>query len=86
MPLVVIAAIAIFLFVTLVGILTFAASDLPLAVREIALNTRKREDDNQTRYAFLKILSITIKVFAILTWIAGIIISFLIVYQNRLLF
>lgn len=71
--------VAIFLFVTLIGVYTFAASDMPLAVREIAINTRKREEDG-THYAFLKIMSVTIKVFAVLTWLVGIIISFSIVY------
>lgn len=82
MPIIV-YGISIFLFSTLFGVFTFAASDLPLAVREIALNTRKRED-NGSHYAFLKILSVTIKVIAVLAWTSGIIISFLLVYQKGL--
>ncbi|MBN2536295.1 MAG: hypothetical protein JXB88_25660 [Spirochaetales bacterium] len=80
---IIIYGVAVFLFSTLLGIFTFAASDMPLAVREIAMNTRKRED-NGSHYAFLKIMSVAIKVFAVLTWLSGIIISFIIVYQNRL--
>ena len=81
MPTVVFIGIAIFLFVTLIGVFTFAASDMPIAVREIAMNTRKRED-GEPQYAFLKIMSVTIKIFAVLTWFAGIVISFYIVFQN----
>lgn len=81
MPIVIFIGIAIFLFVTLIGVFMFAASDMPLAMREIAINTRRREDGGP-QYAFLKIMSVTIKIFAVLTWLAGIIISFYIVNQN----
>ena len=83
MPIVIVIGISIFIFVTLIGVFTFAASDMPLAMREIAINTRKRED-NTTQYAFLKIMSVTIKIFAVLTWLAGIILAFAIVYTQKL--
>ncbi len=55
----------------IIGLAVWASSDLPLINREIAINTRKTEGGPE--YKMVQILSIIIKVFAVLFWIAGII-------------
>ncbi len=68
-----------FLFVLfgLLGLLVWASADLPLAVREIAINTR-RDQGYGSSYAMIKVLSVCLKIFAVLLWIGGIAALFLI--------
>jgi len=61
----------LFILFVLIGIITWAFSDVPLAWREIAMNTRRNPDQGSS-YAMLKVLSVCIKIFAVLLWIAGI--------------
>ena len=61
----------LFILAVLLGIMVWASSEQPLAWREIAINTRKNPD-NGSSYTMLKVLSVCLKIFAVLLWIAGI--------------
>jgi type III secretory pathway component EscU len=62
-----------FLFVLfgLFGLMTWACSDMPLAMREIAINTR-RSAEHGSSYALMRVLSVCLKILAVLLWVAGI--------------
>jgi hypothetical protein len=55
----------------LFGLMTWACSDLPLAVREIAVNTR-RSAEHGSSYGMMRVLSICLKILAVMLWIVGI--------------
>jgi hypothetical protein len=55
----------------LLGLMTWACSDVPLALREIAINTR-RSADHGGSYAMMRVLSICLKILAVVFWIVGI--------------
>ena len=61
----------LFILFVLLGIIVWASSDQPLAWREIAINTR-RDPESGSPYTMLKVLSVCLKIFAVLLWIAGI--------------
>ncbi len=61
----------LFLLVILGGVMVWAFSEVPLAWREIALNTR-RSTDQGSPYTMLKVLSVCLKLLAVLLWIAGV--------------
>ena len=61
----------LFLMFSLLGLVTWACSDMPLAVREIAINTR-RSAEHGGSYAMLRVLSICLKIFAVMLWIVGV--------------
>lgn len=61
----------LFILFVLVGIMVWAASDTPLAWREIAINTRKSMEQGSS-YTLLKVLSACLKIFAVLLWILGV--------------
>jgi len=42
-------------------------------VREIAINTRRSSAEHGSAYAMMRVLSICLKIFAVLFWIAGIV-------------
>ncbi|MBN1696708.1 MAG: hypothetical protein JW881_04280 [Spirochaetales bacterium] len=75
--------IGIFIITTLVGLLTWSSSDIPLAIREIAINSRK-ERVRGPFYVSLKIKSISIKIFAALIWICGFLLAFWVVYNKAI--
>lgn len=62
-----------FLFVLfgLTGLVVWACSEVPLAIREIALNTR-RDREQGSRYTLIRVLSICMKILAVMTWAGGI--------------
>ena len=60
----------LFILFVLLGIMVWAASDTPLAWREIAINTRK-DGEQGSSYTLLKVLSACLKIFAVLLWIVG---------------
>jgi predicted benzoate:H+ symporter BenE len=62
-----------FLFIVfgLMGLIVWAFSDVPLAVREIALNTR-RDPGYGGSYVLIKVLSVCLKILAVLIWIFGV--------------
>jgi uncharacterized membrane protein len=62
----------LFILFVLVGIMVWAASDTPLAWREIAINTRKNADQGSS-YTLLKVLSACLKIFAVLLWLLGVV-------------
>jgi hypothetical protein len=61
----------LFILFVLIGVIVWAASDMPLAWREVALNTRRNPDQGSS-YTMLKVLSVCMKIFAVLLWIVGI--------------
>jgi hypothetical protein len=61
----------LFILFVLLGLIVWAAADTPLAWREIAINTRRNPEQGSS-YAMLKVLSACLKIFAVLLWIAGI--------------
>jgi hypothetical protein len=67
--------IVVFAFV---GLAVWAASDRPLALREIAINTR-RDGTGGPDYVLLRVLAVLLKVFAVLLWNTGL---FLVIYVN----
>jgi hypothetical protein len=61
----------LFILFGLVGLIVWAYSDMPLAMREIAINTR-RDAEQGSSYILMKVLSVCLKILAILLWFAGI--------------
>jgi len=61
----------LFILSVLLGIMVWASADRPLALREIAINTRKNPDHGSP-YTMLKVLSVCLKIMAVLLWIAGV--------------
>jgi hypothetical protein len=61
----------LFLLFGLFGLMLWAGSDLPLATREIALNTRRGPDGS--KYTLIKVLSVCMKVLAVVLWVWGIV-------------
>ena len=51
----------LFILFVLIGIIVWALSDRPLALREIAINTR-RNGDVGSSYTMLKVLSVCLKI------------------------
>lgn len=61
----------LFVVFGLLGLMTWACSEMPLAVREIAINTR-RNAEHGSSYAMIRVLSVCMKILAVLFWVAGI--------------
>lgn len=61
----------LFLLAGLVGLIVWAWSDVPMMWREIAINTR-RNPEQGSPYAMVKVLSVCLKILAVVLWIAGI--------------
>jgi len=61
----------LFILVVLIGIIVWASSETPLAWREIAINTRKNADQGSS-YTMLKVLSVCLKILAVILWIVGV--------------
>jgi len=61
----------LFLLIILIGIIAWAYSDMPLAWREIAINSR-RDGEEGNAYVMLKVLSVCLKILAVILWVAGI--------------
>jgi hypothetical protein len=61
----------LFLLIILIGIMVWAYADMPLAWREIAINSR-RDGEEGNAYVMLKVLSVCLKILAVVFWIAGI--------------
>jgi hypothetical protein len=58
----------LFLFFGLIGLLIWAGSDVPLAMREIAINTR-RDPASGSSYVMVRVFSVCLKIFAVLLWL-----------------
>jgi len=61
----------LFIVFGLVGLIVWAWSDLPLVMREIAINTRRNSEQGSS-YILMKVLSVCLKIVAVLLWFAGI--------------
>ena len=61
----------LFILFVLIGIIVWASSDRPLALREIAINTRQNGDAGNP-YTMLKVQSVCLKIFAVLLWVLGV--------------
>jgi len=55
----------------LLGLMTWACSDMPLALREIAINSRRGAEGGSS-YAMMRVLSICLKILAVIFWIVGV--------------
>jgi hypothetical protein len=62
----------LFLLFGLFGLFVWAYSDMPLAMREIAINTRRNTEQGSS-YSLMKVLSVCLKIVAVLLWFAGIV-------------
>ncbi len=71
----------LFILFGLMGLIVWACSDVPMAVREIALNTR-RDPGHGSSYVLIKVLSICMKILAVLIWIFGVAAILLISFQG----
>ncbi|MBN2736397.1 MAG: hypothetical protein JXR70_05405 [Spirochaetales bacterium] len=74
--------VIIMIIFTLIGIFLWASADFPLAIREIAINTRRKVKIYD--YAPLKVMSIMIKAFAVIIWLAGLVLGLYIASLNHL--
>jgi hypothetical protein len=70
--------LSVLILFTLFGTLAWATSEIPLALREIALNTRRDKGEGPT-YLFLRVMSVVIKIFAVILWVCGLLLSFYLV-------
>jgi len=61
----------LFIVFGLIGLIVWAWSDMPLVMREIAINTR-RNAEHGSSYILMKVLSVCLKIVAALLWFAGI--------------
>ena len=61
----------LFILFGLVGLIVWSYSDMPLAMREIAINTR-RSPEQGSSYTLMKVLSVCLKIVAALLWFAGV--------------
>ena len=60
------------------GLAVWASSERPLALREIAINSR-RDGASGPDYVLLRILSVLLKVFAVIVWNLGLLV---VIYIN----
>ncbi len=60
----------LFILFVLIGIMIWASSDKPLALREIAINSR-RDHDEGSPYTMLRVLSVCLKIMAVIFWVMG---------------
>ena len=61
----------LFIVFGLVGLIVWAWSDMPLVMREIAINTRRNSEQGSS-YILMKVLSVCLKIVAGILWFAGI--------------
>jgi len=61
----------LFILFGLIGLIVWSYSDMPLVMREIAINTR-RGGEQGSSYLLMKVLSICLKILAVLLWFAGV--------------
>ena len=61
----------LFIVFGLIGLIVWAWSDMPLVMREIAINTRRNAEQGSS-YILMKVLSVCLKIVAALLWFAGI--------------
>jgi len=61
----------LFILFGLIGLIVWSYSDMPLVMREIAINTRRTAEQGSP-YTLMKVLSVCLKIFAIILWFAGI--------------
>jgi hypothetical protein len=74
----------LFLFFGLLGLLTWSCADMPIAVREIAINTR-RDPSHGTSYPMITVLSVCIRIFAVLLWLTGLIAGAVVIIDSSIL-
>jgi hypothetical protein len=66
------------------GIMCWAYSDMPLVIRDIALNTR-REGASGTHYPLVGLLSLMLKIWAVLIWLVGLVLAIAMLRLGELL-
>ncbi|MFP4376374.1 MAG: hypothetical protein ACLFP4_04965 [Spirochaetales bacterium] len=57
----------------LLGLMTWAGAELPIILREIALNTRNGAEG--PAYKMVNVLAVALKIFAVVIWVAALIIG-----------
>ncbi len=62
----------LFILFGLIGLIVWASSDMPLVMREIALNTR-RDREAGSSYILARVLSVCLKILAVVMWLLGIV-------------
>lgn len=75
----IIIGILVLIIFTFIGFFIWATSDLPLAIKELAINSRQGKIRG-SMYALLNILGLLIKILAIATWVIGMVLSFAVAY------
>jgi hypothetical protein len=81
MMLLIIVGIVVLIMFTFFGIFIWTCSDFPLAIREIAINSRHDRQDGSS-YILLRIMAVLTKIIAIIFWVCGLFLSFYIVYVS----
>ena len=61
----------LFILFGLIGLIVWSYSEMPLVMREIAINTRRNAEQGSS-YSLMKVLSVCLKIFAVLLWFAGV--------------
>lgn len=61
----------LFIVFGLIGLIVWAWADMPLVMREIAINTRRNAEQGSS-YILMRVLSVCLKIVAVLLWFAGI--------------
>ena len=74
----------LFILFGLFGLIVWSYSDMPLAMREIAINTRRNAEQGSS-YTLMKVLSVCLKIFAVLLWFAGIAVIIVLNFANTTL-
>ena len=77
---IVVLVILILILFGFVGLMQWVGAELPLAIREIAVNSRK-EGAAGSAYGGIQVLSVLMKVLAVLTWVGGIVLAVMIPTQ-----
>ncbi len=68
----------------ILGIMCWSISDMPRVIREIALNTR-REGASGTHYPLVGLLSLMLKIWAVLVWLVGLVLAIVMLRLGDLL-
>jgi len=81
MLLLIIVGIVVLIMFIFFGIFIWSCSDFPLAIREIAINSRHDRQEGSP-YVLLRIMSLLTKIIAVILWVCGLFLSFYIVYVS----
>lgn len=66
------------------GIMCWSSSDMPRVIREVALNTR-REGASGPNYPLVGLMSIMMKIWAVIIWLVGLVLAIAMLRLGELL-